>query len=156
MIELDIPGFGPLALAHLVLDMNGTLTVAGEWIEGVRERLIALSPQLDLHVLTADTYGRAGALCANLPVAVTIIEAGQEALAKRDYVVALGAQQTAAMGNGRNDARMLAEARLGIAVMEAEGCAAQAAAAATILCRGAVEALDLLLHPQRLRATLRA
>jgi len=44
---------------------------------------------------------------------------------------------------------------LGICIMEAEGTSVQALQAADIVCRSAVEAINLLLHPKRLVATLR-
>ena len=60
-----------------------------------------------------------------------------------------------AVGNGNNDWRMLKAARLGIAVSTGEGCAVATMLHADIQAGGILEALDLLLHPQRLRATLR-
>lgn len=156
MVQQDIPGFGLVQIEHLVLDMNGTLTVHGELLPGVAERLCALSQHLQVHILTADTYGVAQQVFQGLPVSLTILRTSEEDVAKEMLVVALGASQTAAIGNGRNDARMLACARVGIAVIEGEGCAVAAALAADILTRNITEALDLFLHPLRLKATLRS
>jgi soluble P-type ATPase len=50
---------------------------------------------------------------------------------------------------------MLAAAALGIAVLEGEGAAPAALAAAAVVVRAGVDALDLLRHPKRLVATLR-
>ncbi len=61
-----------------------------------------------------------------------------------------------AIGNGRNDRMMLDAAALGIAVCGAEGAAAETLEAADIVVGRIVDALDLLLHPKRLVATLRA
>ena len=36
MIDISIPGFGPLRLECLVLDYNGTLACDGELLPGVR------------------------------------------------------------------------------------------------------------------------
>ncbi|MGA8258697.1 MAG: hypothetical protein WB783_00635 [Arenicellales bacterium] len=71
------------------------------------------------------------------------------------YVEKLGGERTAAIGNGRNDRLMLETAALGIATVQAEGAAREAILAAHVVAPGAVEALDLLLHPLRLTATLR-
>ena len=60
-----------------------------------------------------------------------------------------------ALGNGQNDRLMLKAAKIGIAVTEGEGCAVDAIMAANIQVTRAVDALDLLLHPKRLKATLR-
>jgi len=67
----------------------------------------------------------------------------------------LGAPGTVAVGNGRNDTLMLAAAALGIGVVLAEGAATVALQSADIVCTGILPALDLLLHPLRLAATLR-
>lgn len=61
----------------------------------------------------------------------------------------------AAVGNGANDAAMLREAALGIAVLGPEGLAAEALLAADVLVRDVRDALDLLLQPERLVATWR-
>lgn len=59
MIEINIPGFGNLQLAHLVSDYNGTLAVDGKPLPGVSEALEALSSDIQIHVVTADTFGLA-------------------------------------------------------------------------------------------------
>jgi soluble P-type ATPase len=51
---------------------------------------------------------------------------------------------------------MLEAASLGIAVMQPEGVAIEALLAAKVAVPDIRAALDLLLHPQRLAATLRA
>jgi len=61
-----------------------------------------------------------------------------------------------ALGNGRNDRLMLREAALGIALIQREGGAAETIASADLLSTSVIEALDLLLHPQRLIASLRS
>ena len=50
---------------------------------------------------------------------------------------------------------MLMSAAVGIAVLGEEGLASSAHQAADILARGIMEALDLLLNPIRITATLR-
>jgi soluble P-type ATPase len=156
MLELFIPGFKDLLLAHLVLDYNGTLALDGRPLEGVRERLEALSGHLVIHILTADTFGTVQGQVAGWPCRVEVIPRGQEAEAKLSYVQGLGAGQTAALGNGRNDRFMLREAALGIAVLQTEGAALEALLAADLAAPGIREALDLFLFPQRIKATLRS
>ena len=156
MIEIDVPGFGELALAHLLLDYNGTLARDGELIEGVAPRLEALADALEIRVLTADTFGGARAELAGLPCAVTVLEAGDQAAAKAAAVERLDARAVAAVGNGRNDRLMLERAALGIAVVEEEGAAAATLGAADVVVNRIVDALDLLRRPGRLIATLRS
>jgi soluble P-type ATPase len=156
MLELDIPGFKDLRLAHLVLDYNGTLACDGRPLEGVQERLASLAASLDILILTADTFGTVQSQVAGWPCRVEVIPRGQEAEAKFRWVRDLGADQTAAVGNGRNDRLMLREAALGIVVMQTEGTAVEALLAADLAVPGIQEALDLLLFPRRLKATLRS
>ncbi len=156
MIEARIPGYGNLRLAHLVMDYNGTLAVDGERLPGVRRCLAALSDKLDIHVITADTFGKAAAGLSGAACKLTVLEPGDQSAAKRDFVRSLGASETVAIGNGRNDRLMLREAALGIAVILGEGAAAETVMAADIVCDSIPAALELLIHPLRLTATLRS
>lgn len=67
----------------------------------------------------------------------------------------LGAGQVVAIANGANAAQMLSAAALGIAGLGQEGLAVEALQAADLVVGRIDDALDLLLHPQRLVATLR-
>ena len=60
-----------------------------------------------------------------------------------------------AIGNGTNDVLMLEHCSLGIVVLGPEGTSGAALRAADVICRSIEEALDLLLSPQALVATLR-
>jgi len=156
VIRIDIPGFRSLGLAHLVLDYNGTLAQDGKLLPGAGKALAALSSGIRIHVVTADTFGFAARELAGLPVELTIIPTGSQAEAKRDFVSRLGAETVVAIGNGRNDRKMLEAAALGIAVIQREGGSAEALASADVVSPGVLDALDLLRHPKRLVATLRS
>ena len=155
MISLHVPGVGEFEWEHLVLDVNGTLSLDGMLLPGVRERLQELAKDISVHLLTADTRGTAVAIAEMLGVDRTKVEPGHEAKQKRDYVESLGAERVVAIGNGNNDVLLLSAASLGIVVLGAEGTATRALAEADVVARGIVEALDLLLTPARLLATLR-
>ncbi len=156
MIEIAIPGDGSLQLKNLVLDYNGTLACSGVLLEGVSERLTALSRQLAVYVLTADTFGTAAAVLAGLPCTVHILPQIGQDHAKMAFVAQLGRGETVCVGNGRNDKLMLQAAALGIAIVGPEGAATEAVLAADIVVPDIRVALDLLLHPLRLVATLRS
>lgn len=156
MIEIQIPGFGDVQLAHLVLDYNGTLAEDGRLLEGVGKALRGLSDNLKIHVLTADTFGRTANELDGLPVNLAVMPTTCQAEAKLARVKELGAAGVVAIGNGRNDHKMLEQAAIGIAVMQKEGVAAQALGAADIFAHSILDALDLLQKPRRLRATLRS
>ena len=156
MIALAIPGFGALEIRHLVLDYNGTLAADGKLLPGVRDTLAALADSVEIHVITADTFGLAGVELAGLPVNLAIVPEPDQADAKLAHVERLGASAVFAIGNGRNDRKMLAAAAVGVALVQAEGASAETLAAADVVAPSIVEALDLLRHPKRLIATLRS
>ncbi|MCB9423001.1 MAG: ATPase P [Ardenticatenaceae bacterium] len=156
MIEIDIPDFGELRLEHLVLDYNGTLAVDGRILFGVRERLERLASQLTIHVITADTFGKAADYLAGIPCRLDILPPGRQDEAKRDFVCKLGVANCVCVGNGRNDRLMLQEAALGIAVLQDEGAAAATLMAADAVAADIQSALELLIRPLRLIATLRS
>ena len=155
MMELEIPGFGRLALSHLVADYNGTLAVDGGLIAGVSEKLNILNGFLEVHVVTADTFGIARRELRGVSCALQILEGEDHDRQKEAYVEKLERESVVSLGNGRNDRLMLAAARIGIVVADQEGCAVAALNAGDILVHSALAALDLLLNPKRLMATLR-
>ncbi|MCL7750070.1 HAD family hydrolase [Guyparkeria hydrothermalis] len=155
MLEITIPSRGVLHLSHLVLDYNGTLALDGALVEGVGERLHELSKHLDVHVITADTYGDVEGRLADLPVTLSTLSDHLQDEAKQRYVRTLSARECVTIGNGRNDALMLAEAVLGVGVMQPEGLSRHALDACDVICPDINSALDLLLKPKRLIATLR-
>lgn len=155
MIELRVPGRGTLQLRHLVCDVNGTLAVDGELLPGVRQALQRLQDRLTLHLLTADTHGRQAHIDAQLGVQAVRVRPGDEAGQKAAYVRNLGAAQVVAIGQGANDAGMLREAAIGLCVLSPEGTAVEALLAADLVVPDIQTALELLLHPVRLIASLR-
>ena len=155
MIKIDILGHGELRLRFLVTDYNGTLACDGTLISELIPLIQALSADLEVHVVTADTFGAAAKNLRTLPVKLTILPPDRQDRGKADYLRQLGAQSTVCLGNGRNDMLMLRDAALGICVTEAEGTCVQTLQAADIVCRTAKDALNLLLNPKRLIATLR-
>ncbi len=126
MIRIDIPLRGIVELQHAVFDVNGTLAVDGKPIPGVAERVLGFP----LHMITI----------------------GEE---KVHYVEQLGPASVIAFGNGMNDTGMLRLAAIGVAVLAGEGVAIGALQAADVLALGPVDAIDLVLNPKRLVATLR-
>lgn len=156
MLDIDVPGLGVLRLAHLVLDVNGTLTLEGALLSGVAERIAQLRRLVDVYLVSADTFGQLDAIAAQLGVQAVRLRAGEpEAEQKASFVGQLGTAQVVAIGNGANDAAMLRAAALGMAVLGPEGLAVTALGVADVLAVSIDQALDLLLKPKRLIATLR-
>lgn len=156
MIMVNIPGQDEtLEIAHLVLDFNGTLALDGRIKPGVAGLLSELAGSLQVHVVTAGTFGGVEEQVKGFPCLLKVLQGADHTGQKAHYVDELGAERTACIGNGRNDRAMLEKARLGILVIQEEGAAVASLLAADVVCRDIVTALQLLLHPLRLTATLR-
>jgi P-type E1-E2 ATPase len=155
MLELSIPGFGEVKIKNVVFDLNGTLAVDGLISEETRQLLNEAAKDLELFVLTADTHGTFEKEAEGLPVTGHITSKAIAAEEKLALVEELGAEQTIAMGNGNNDILMLKAAAIGIAVMGEEGASSQAIASADLVVKSTADALNLLLYPKRLVASLR-
>ncbi len=155
MLRVEIPGFVMLELHHLVLDYNGTIAMDGIFKKELIPYLGALSGDLAIHVLTADTFGTVREELLGVPVEVKVLESSEHTKEKAAFVHDLGAQNCIAVGNGSNDRAMLEVAALGIAVLGEEGAAIETLQSADIMVPSIGRALELLLKPKRLVATLR-
>ena len=157
MISIDIPGREhPLEIEALVLDYNGTIAKDGALIEGIPKRLIKLAEAVEVYVLTADTYGTVRGQCEPLGVTVRTFPHAGAGVCKEEIVHEQKKNaKVCAFGNGFNDVQMMDAADFAVAVLDAEGMYAGLLPHADVLVRSAVEALDLFLKPDRLRATLR-
>ncbi|WP_226086266.1 HAD family hydrolase [Mesobacillus sp. S13] len=153
MLSLNIPGRGPFTIHHLVLDFNGTIAFNGELIPGVAERIMLLSKEMEIHVITADTNGTVARQCTGLPVSVQILHSDNHTGEKGEFVH--GLDGVICMGNGANDEAMFEEADLAIAVAGREGCAPATLLKSDVIIKDINDGLDLLLNPKRMIATLR-
>jgi P-type E1-E2 ATPase len=155
MIDISIPGQRKLNLKYMVLDFNGTIAHNGELIDGVKNCLIELSKKIEIHVVTADTFGNVRTCLAKIPCNIHLLSETNQDRQKMEYVRGVGSDSTVCIGNGRNDYLMIKEASLGIAVILGEGAFSGVLFEADVVCTSIVMALELLLYPRRLQATLR-
>ena len=155
MMGITVPGRGSHTIEDLILDLNGTISVDGRLVRGVKERLRELSEKLEITVVTADTNRNAESLLAGLPVRIHMIRENQENKQKLAVVLEKGKGKTVSIGNGCNDVSMLRESAIGICVLGREGASPEALTASDVVVPTINDALDLLLKAQRLRATLR-
>lgn len=151
-IKIDIPQRGVIELRYAVFDVNGTLAVDGTAIAGTFERLKTLSEHLSIHLISSGTHGNLAMLAQTLGFPIHEIQRGDE---KMRYVQNLGPANVIAFGNGANDANMLRLATIGVVVITPEGTAIKTLQGADIISYGPINAIDLLLKPNRLIATLR-
>jgi soluble P-type ATPase len=144
-----------LHLEHVVLDYNGTLAKDGVLKDEVKTLFEPLIKRYRIHVITSDTFGSVTSQLKDFDVNIKVLTSGDHTAEKAAYIQALDAAKCVAIGNGANDAKMLREAVLGIALMGDEGCATQTLLNSQITCKSIKEALELLLYEKRLIATLR-
>ena len=107
MIELNVPGRGTLKLNYLVCDVNGTLALDGRFWIGVARGFKTLRDRLEIHLVSADTFGTLMQINHQLEVHAHIIPPGDETSQKAEFVRRLGAEQVVAIGQGANDRDML-------------------------------------------------
>jgi soluble P-type ATPase len=151
-LTIPIPGRPELELDHLLLDVNGTLSNRGALLEGTLSRVAELRTRLTIHLVSADTFGTLESIAARLGVRPVRAQSGADKLRELDR---LGRERCAVIGNGANDVLVLEAAALGFAVLGPEGTCGAALRAADVVCASAADALDLLLEPKALSATLR-
>ena len=156
MLTVNFEGFGSFSIEHLVFDFNGTLSVDGKIIEGVIDKINKLAPYVTIHIVTADTYGTVKDYVNELNCRLQLLFPLNQAKQKLDYIQKLDSKKVIAFGNGRNDALMLKDAAIGIAVLQDEGCATETLMNSDITINGVNNALNLLHLPMRLKSTLRA
>lgn len=158
MISLNIPGRDLLEIKYLVCDVNGTLTCDGTLLPGVKEQLASLKTLVEIHLVSADTLGRFAEVesaLGDIVSCVVRLEPGSEAEQKMEYVEKLGNSGVVAVGQGTNDRLMLKDAGLSICVTSPEGTAIETLLNSDVLVPDILSAFNLLLIPDRLKATLR-
>lgn len=160
-IQIDIPGFRTLNITAVCSDYTGTLSLEGQLLHGVKRRLHELAELVEIHVVTSDTRGTARQELKGIPLELKIISGQKHDRLKNNYMkTQFDPKHTVVLGNGRNDRLWMRTVKesggLSIAIDAGEGCAVEAMTNADIFLIGSTSALDLLLDPDRIKATLRS
>lgn len=155
MISVSIPGWGDIDIEYLVVDYNGTCALGGKLKEGVKEIMERISRYIKVFIITADNYDNIDS--EGNTIGFSIIKVGKEGSGKEKarIIRELGPEKVVAIGNGANDAMMLREAALGIGVIGEEGCANALIKEADLVVKSIIDAFNIILHPERIVATLR-
>lgn len=151
-MEILIPNNGNLNIENILLDLNGTLAVGGNLIEGVKERVGELRDIYKLILLSGNTRGGADQLASELGIQFIETKTGAE---KQQVAKDLDPITCAAIGNGLIDLELIETAHLGIVTMQGEGVHIKTLLAADIVVPSVNDALDLFIDRNRLIATLR-
>ncbi len=154
-MKINIPDFKELNIKNLICDFNGTIAKNGKLIDGVSEQINKLAEQINIYVITADTFGTVEEQLKNVNCKILKIKNNNQAQQKLDLLIELNPSNTVCFGNGRNDELMLLNAVIGIGILEAEGIYAKNLLSADIICKSISNAFELFLTPNKLIATLR-
>ena len=155
MVLIEIPGKGIMEIENLLLDLNGTIATDGVIAPKIKRKINALSQKLKMFILTADTLGNLHETTKGIKADFIKISGQRTGRRKAEVFNHIELRKTAVIGNGFNDHLILKEARLGIAVIGKEGLAVKALLSSDIVVNDIVDALDLFVHPLRIKATLR-
>lgn len=143
------------AVKNVVFDYNGTLAVSGILIPDIATALQTLQTRYKVFVITADTFGTAQAQLASIGIECVLLQPEQKGSEKAAFVTALGAHETACVGNGNNDIPMFEMCALAIAVVGREGCYSKAIAASDITVCDIRDAIDILMDAKKIHAVTR-
>jgi len=153
-MKVDIPGEGELELKTLILDMNGTVAVKGQIVEGVKERLNTLKEHgMEIVLFSGDTRGNAAELTEELNIGWVQTATAEE---KRDSAMKLNPETCVTIGNGLIDEKLFQTVRLSILTLQAEGVHFKTLQSADIITTSVLDALDLLIDERTLISTIRS
>jgi soluble P-type ATPase len=156
MIKVNIPNFKNITFKYLVLDYNGTLAFDGKLIKEAGKIINKLSKDIEVHIITANTFGLVKKELTGINCNLHIIPKDEQSSAKLNFIKKLGEEFVIAIGNGHNDNLMLKNAATGIAVIQKEGCSSKSLLSADLITNNIIDALNLISNPLRLIATLRS
>ncbi len=149
----DIPGVGQLTINTIILDLNGTLSVGGQVVDGVRGRLTRLKERgFKVVFFTGNTRNDANDLAADLEIDWKLAKSAED---KRDLAMDMDPETCVSIGNGRIDLELMKAVKLGIVTLQGEGVHVETLQACDIIIPTINDALDLFIDSQRLIATLR-
>lgn len=143
-------------MQHLLLDFNGTLAVDGKLINVVKEYLNQVSEKLQVHIITGNSFGTAEAELEGIAYTVKLLPKENQRLEKGKYIAALGYDSVISIVNGSNDKEMLQYSAVGIILIQEEGVSAETLLVSNMVCTNIYDALDLIINPKRMSATLRS
>jgi soluble P-type ATPase len=149
----NVPGQGELKLETIILDLNGTISVRGKLVEGVGERLAKLKELGYAVVLfTGNTRGDADGMAQSLGIEWRLTKSSED---KRDKALQLSPETCVSIGNGLIDLELMKVVKLCIVTLQAEGVHVQTMLNSDVIVPTICDALDMLIDPNILVATLR-
>jgi soluble P-type ATPase len=155
MLLYEIPGRDNIEIENIVFDYNGTIAVDGKLIDGVKDLINSLAGQVDIYILTADTYGTVEKECGDMYAKVLTFPKENAGDSKKEIVKTLGGDRTICLGNGYNDIPMFEESIIAIGIIEGEGASGKLLSKADIVARNIIEGINIIMNKNMIKATLR-
>lgn len=148
-----IPGAGDLEIKTLILDLNGTLSVGGNIVNGVHERIRTLKKNgFHIVLFTGNTRGDADNIADELGIDWMQAKSAED---KRKLAEKMDPKTCASIGNGLIDLELMQTVKLRILTLQAEGIHVKTLQDSDILVPTINDALDLFIDENRMIATLR-
>ena len=154
MISIQRPGMESLDIHFVLIDFEGTLAMDGRVHPKAKDKVNLLSKRVTITILTKSNREKVEETLRKMRAEILYVTEGDSSQQKLNALQRLGAHQTAVIGNGLDDVRILEQAGLGMCVIGKEGASAEAMAKADLVVTHVLDALDFLLKPLRQRATL--
>jgi soluble P-type ATPase len=153
-MKCQIPGQGELEIKTIILDLNGTLSVGGQIVEGVHGRTKKLK-ELGFTVIlfTGNTRGDADDIAKELNIEWMQASGAAQ---KRELAEKLEPETCVSIGNGLIDLQLMEAVALGIVTLQAEGVHRKTLLACDLMVPTINDALDLFIDQDRLVASLRS
>ncbi|MFO8017527.1 MAG: hypothetical protein R6U96_02730 [Promethearchaeia archaeon] len=156
-MKIEIPNYGTLTIQNVIFDINGTLQFEGKVSEGLIQKFKELEKEYHVYLVSSDTRGNLAELAKKLDTDYIKID-DQEITAtegKKNELLKLGKEVTAAIGNGNNDSLMLKHAILGLVIIGNEGASTKTFLNADVVFHNPIAAINFLLEKKMIIATLR-
>ena len=154
MISIQRPGMESLDIHFVLIDFEGTLAMDGRVHPKAKDKVNLLSKRVTITILTKSNREKVEETLRKMRAEILYVTEGDSSRQKLNALQRLGAHQTAVIGNGLDDVRILEQAGLGMCVIGKEGASAEAMAKADLVVTHVLDALDFLLKPLRQRAML--
>ncbi|MCZ4695317.1 hypothetical protein DWB61_10815 [Ancylomarina euxinus] len=149
----DVSGVGVIEIDTLIVDSNGTISIKGEIVPGVIEKIHQLqSHGVNVVMVSADQRGTANHLAR--VSGMTYYEASN-AREKEDILLSLGSKNIASIGNARTDIGLFVQSKVSIATLQAEGIHKDIIDHVDVIMPSIIDALDFFLDSDTFIATMK-
>ncbi|MHA1488939.1 MAG: HAD family hydrolase [Promethearchaeota archaeon] len=158
MRKITIPYHGEITIKNVIFDINGTIQFKGQISEELVQKFDELKKSYNILLVSSDTRGNLKNIAKKLGVNFKKVNTQgiNDAEAKNNELIKLGKEVTVAIGNGNNDALMLKNAILGIAILGSEGASTRSILNSDVVFTDVINAIEFLLDEKTMISTLRS